>query len=217
MGVCTVCGQSFPRLRTATHCSGCLPRGNASTQSGDIAEADVATLNSLTPIDGDKLVNELNVNELVSLINKTIEPVRDSLAAIKSDLEKKMKSYDNKIMLLEAESKKKQERIDTLESTIVEMQKFINKIDQEDRKSNIIVTGLSEEPVIPSRNTDDEAAPLTNDTDKVKALIASITQNEQFNVGAWDISRIGRPREGSNRAIKIVTTSIDEKEKVHLT
>ena len=94
------------------------------------------------------------------------------------------------------------------------MQKFINKIDQEDRKANIIVTGLSEEPVIPSRNTDDEAAPLTNDTDKVKALIASITQNEQFNVGAWDISRIGRPREGSNRAIKIVTTSIDEREKV---
>ena len=205
MGVCTVCGQTFPRLRTPTHCGNCFRGGNTSIQ------ADIANVNE---IDGEKLVNELSVTELVTLINKTIQPVTDSLAAIKSDLEKKTKSYDNKIMLLETDSKKKQERIDTLESTIVEMQKFINKIDQEDRKANIIVTGLSEDPIDLSPDSSNDVNCITTDTEKISALITSIALEEQFDVGAWAISRIGRARDGSNRAVKITTTSMDERDKV---
>ena len=215
MGVCTVCGQSFPRLRTATHCSNCVLRGGTSSApSESVVSANITALNDTTPVDGDKLVNELNVTELVALINRTIQPVASSLAEIKNDLEKKTKSYDNKITLLEADSKKKQERIDLLESTIVEMQKFINKIDHDDRKANIIVTGLSENTVDPLPNEEDDVTPLTNDTDKVKALIASIAQGEHFDVSSWEISRIGRPKEGSNRAVKIVTPSSDVREKV---
>ena len=215
MGVCTVCGQSFPRLRTATHCSNCVLRGGTSSApSESVVSANITALNDTTPVDGEKLVNELNVTELVALINRTIQPVASSLAEIKNDLEKKTKSYDNKITLLEADSKKKQERIDLLESTIVEMQKFINKIDHDDRKANIIVTGLSENTVDPLPNEEDDVTPLTNDTDKVKALIASIAQGEHFDVSSWEISRIGRPKEGSNRAVKIVTPSSDVREKV---
>ena len=207
MGVCTVCGQTFARLKTATHCSNCfLRRGNTS-----VVQADISTVNN---IDGDKLVNELNVTELITLINKTIQPVTDGLAAIKNDLEKKCKAYDNRIMLLESDSKKKQERIDTLELTIVEMQKFINKIDQEDRKANIIVTGLSEEPIDLQPDSGNDVNCITTDTDKISALITSITHDEQFDVGAWTISRIGRAREGSNRAVKITTSSMDERDKV---
>ena len=207
MGVCTVCGQSFARLRTATHCNNCLPRGGNTT----VVEADISTVNE---IDGQKLVNELNVTELIALINKTIQPVTEGLAAIKSDLEKKCKSFDNKITLLEADSKKKQERIDALESTIVEMQKFINKIDQEDRKANIIVTGLSEEPIDLQPDNSSDVNCITTDTDKISALITSITHDEQFNVDTWEISRIGRARDGSNRAVKITTSSMDERDKV---
>lgn len=215
MGVCTVCGQSFPRLRTATHCSNCVLRGgNSSAPSESVVSTNITALNDTTPVDGEKLVNELNVTELVALINRTIQPVASSLAEIKNDLEKKTKSYDNKITLLEADSKKKQERIDLLESTIVEMQKFINKIDHDDRKANIIVTGLSENTVDPLPNEEDDVTPLTNDTDKIKALIASIAQGEHFDVSSWEISRIGRPKEGSNRAVKIVTPSSDVREKV---
>ena len=215
MGVCTVCGQSFPRLRTATHCSNCVLRGGTSSApSESVVSTNITALNDTTPVDGEKLVNELNVTELVALINRTIQPVASSLAEIKNDLEKKTKSYDNKITLLEADSKKKQERIDLLESTIVEMQKFINKIDHDDRKANIIVTGLSENTVDPLPNEEDDVTPLTNDTDKVKALIASIAQGEHFDVSSWEISRIGRPKEGSNRAVKIVTPSSDVREKV---
>ena len=215
MGVCTVCGQSFPRLQTSTHCSNCVLRGgNSSAPSESVVSTNITALNDTTPVDGEKLVNELNVTELVALINGTIQPIASSLAEIKNDLEKKTKSYDNKITLLEADSKKKQERIDLLESTIVEMQKFINKIDHDDRKANIIVTGLSENTVDPLPNEGDDVTPLTNDTDKIKALIASIAQGEHFDVSSWEISRIGRPKEGSNRAVKIVTPSSDVREKV---
>ena len=79
-------------------------------------------------------MNELSVNELISLISRTIQPVKDDLDTIKNEISQKVKAHDNRLKLLEADNVKKQERIDNLESTIVEMQRFINKIDHDIEK-----------------------------------------------------------------------------------
>ena len=152
MGVCTVCNVSFSRLRTGTHCNGCYN----STNSSDTVE-----------IDGNKPVNELNVSELLSLINSTIQPVKDDLETIKAELAQKVKAHDNRLKLLEADNTKKQERIDNLESTVIEMQKSINKIDHDDRKANLIVTGLCENVIEAPPDEHDIVAPLHNDLDKI--------------------------------------------------
>ena len=101
----------------------------------------------MVQIDGSKPVNELNVEELVSLISRTIQPVKNDLDTIKKELAQTVKAHDNRLKLLEADNAKKQERIDNLESTVVEMQKFINRIDHDDRKANIIITGLREDAI----------------------------------------------------------------------
>ena len=230
MGVCTICRETFTRLRSSTHCNNCYNQHQQQQQNeeqqepevpaaapaaGGIAPAETVanTLNEIT-VDGNKRVNELNVNELVALINTAILPVTQNVATIKKEFEKKTKSYDNKILLLEADTKKKQDRIDALESTIVEMQKFINKLDHDDRKTNIIVTGLSEESINAPAGNEDVVDALNNDTDKIRVLIDSIDNDENFDISTWDISRIGRVREGYTRAVKIVTTSTEERDKV---
>ena len=109
---------------------------------------------------------------------------------------------------------KKQKGKDNLESTTAEMQRFINKIDHDDRKANIVVTGLREDAIEAPPDDHGVVATLQNDEDKVKALIDSIAGNEHFDVENWQISRIGQVREGSTRAMKVTTTSTEERDKV---
>ena len=116
---------------------------------------------------GSKSVADISVNELAELINRSIKPVKDDLTAIRNELATKTKAHDNRLKLLESDSKQKQERIETLESTVIEMQKFINKIDFNERKNNIIVTGLPESDIT---SLQDNTVSLVNDTDKVKLL-----------------------------------------------
>ena len=207
MGVCTVCSTFYPRLRTSTHCTECYNRANPTEENS------TNVINALQ-IDGSKPVNELNVEELVSLISRTIQPVKDDLDTIKKELAQTVKAHDNRLKLLETDNAKKQERIDNLESTVVEMQKFINRIDHDERKANIIITGLSEDAIEAPPDVHGAIATLHNDTNKVKVLIKSIAGNENFDVENWQISRIGQVRQGSTRAMKVVTTSAEEREKV---
>lgn len=207
MGVCTVCSTFYPRLRTSTHCNECYNRANPTEENS------TNVINALQ-IDGSKPVNELNVEELVSLISRTIQPVKDDLDTIKKELAQTVKAHDNRLKLLETDNAKKQERIDNLESTVVEMQKFINRIDHDERKANIIITGLSEDAIEAPPDVHGAIATLHNDTNKVKVLIKSIAGNENFDVENWQISRIGQVRQGSTRAMKVVTTSAEEREKV---
>ena len=207
MGVCTVCTTFYPRLRTATHCTDCYNRANP-------ANDDSTNVINALQIDGSKPVNELNVEELVSLISRTIQPVKDDLDAIKKELAQTGKAHDNRLKLLEADNAKKQERIENLESTVVEMQRFINRIDHDDRKANIIITGLREDAIEAPPDVHGVVTALHNDTEKVKVLIDSIAGNENFDVENWQISRIGQVRQGSTRAMKVVTTSAEERDKV---
>ena len=219
MGVCQTCNQFYNRLRTGTQCNGCFNkaypsvRSRGTTSNGTDADAAVATATDDIQIDGSKPVNELNVDELVTLITRTIQPVKDDLALIRQELSEKTKAHNNRLKLLEADVQQKQERIDGLESTVIEMQKFINTIDHEERRTNIIVTGLSES-TIQAPDEDESGTALDNDNEKMKVIIDAIKGNERFDVDTWTISRIGRARDGSNRAIKIVTTSPDERDKV---
>ena len=63
---------------------------------------------------------------------------------IRKDMASKFLAQEQRIKLLEADKTKKQEEIETLKSVIINGRSSLNQIDNETRKSNLIVTGLSE-------------------------------------------------------------------------
>ena len=93
------------------------------------------------------------------------------------------------------------------------MQKSINRIDSESRKTNIIITGLPESDIVVTSNNN-QPDTLVNDIDKVKVLIGNISEENDLDVDTWTIDRIGVPRDGSTRAIKVTTNNTDERDKV---
>ena len=211
MGVCTVCQTFHRRLRTSTHCNDCYLRlpPNEQVNNGDDVIEEVA-------IDGTKSLNELCVDDLIKIINGIIKPVKDNINTIAEDLSLKVNAHENRLKLLESDCERKQARIDALESVVIEMQKSINMIDHDKRKTNIIVTGLPETAVtIPSSIVGCDPIPIENDNDKVKAMLSVITQDEEpLNVDDWNVSRLGKPRQGGTRALKIVTNSTEERDKI---
>ena len=211
MGVCTVCQTFHRRLRTSTHCNDCylqLPPNEQVNNDNDVIE-EIA-------IDGTKSLNELCVDDLIKIINGIIKPVKDNISTITADLSLKVNAHENRLKLLESDCERKQARIEALESVVIEMQKSINMIDQDKRKSNIIVTGLPETAVtMPSSMEGCDPVTIENDTDKVSTMLSIISQDEQnFNVNEWDISRIGKPRQGGTRALKIIMSSPEERDDV---
>ena len=79
------------------------------------------------------------------------------------------------------------------------MQKSLNKNDSAERNNNIIITGLPEEKI----NT--EEGEIEEDRDKIKWIL-KFTRNQQLSddsVNALKILRLGNPKTGYNRAVKI--------------
>ena len=66
----------------------------------------------------------------------------------------------------------------------------------------------------PATNDNTETTPLTTDYDKVKEIL-KLTENSYFTADGTnnlEISRLGKTRQGSNRAIKIKLPSMKERD-----
>ena len=198
MGVCTNCHNSQPRLKAGGLCNQCFNTGSAgnrnnANRTGTSASTDPDVASS---IPNEKPINELTVGELKAIINDVNS--------------QKINALTNRIKIIEDANIKKDQEIAVLKSTIVNMQRSINFIDNDTRKPNVIVTGLTEDEITPLGNNNVE-----NDSEKIKALVNTIMDpNEPFNTDNWRVDRIGKPRPGFVRAIKVVTTSSEEKEKL---
>ena len=88
------------------------------------------------------------------------------------------------------------------------MQSCLNKSDSDIRNKNVIIQGIPEGKIT-VENMD-----LECDLDKIKWLL-KLTGNEYFNnetINNLDISRLGKPKHGYNRTIKIICQSNVERE-----
>ena len=202
MGVCVKCGSSQPRLKAGGQCTKCFNTTHAGSVKARNNPANTATESGAESTDipsaipGNKPINELTVDELKIVINDASNV--------------RLNALTNRIKLVEDANKKKDDEIAVLKSTIVAMQRSINLVDHEKRKTNVIVTGLTEENITPLGD-----ASVETDRDKVQALVSVIQNpNETFDTESWRIERIGNPRPGFVRAIKIVTPSSEERDKL---
>ena len=90
----------------------------------------------------------------------------------------------------------------------------MNAVDGNYRSCCVIVTGVPEDNIT-SLHTNENAQPatLSTDHDKVKVLL-KLTENSYFtedNVNDFQISRLGKVRQGANRAIKITLPAVQDR------
>ena len=122
-----------------------------------------------------------------------------------------MDSLENKIKILESENNIKEEKIEILTEIVVNMQRSLNRVDGHTRSNNVIITGLSEKDIKTKFNGNDII--LKNDTSKVKHLLSLIRCNSfsADELEQFEIERIGKPRDGYSRAVKVKLASTNKR------
>ena len=91
------------------------------------------------------------------------------------------------------------------------MQNSLNQLDNENRKPNLIITGLPETDMITNSQ-----GTLSNDQEKMRYILSEIgvVINDTDYVERWIVSRIGKVCDNSTREVKIKTRSIEERDNV---
>ena len=148
----------------------------------------------------------MSVRELLCIIQKQIKPIEERVSKVEDDV-KVINSVEKRVELLENELSIKQEKIDTLTTIIINMQKSINMIDFNERSSNIIIAGLSEEII----NSPD--GPLNNDNEKVKHAL-SLINCTTISTEDFVYTRIGKPRENVHRMLKVKVVSKENRDRI---
>ena len=155
-----------------------------------------------------KPISELTVADIIQINRISNSPIQQQLNTIESDLKKKIQNLDNRINVLEKRNTSIEEENTVLRDTICNIQKSLNKIDSNVRNKNVIITGLPEGEIA----TDD--GPMSTDLEKIN-MILKITENRDFDERDDDFtaSRLGVPKPGYNRVVKIELTSMEERDK----
>ena len=155
-----------------------------------------------------KPMSEVSVQDILKInahSNKSIEAKLDTFI---SHANIKLENMNKRMEFLEAENTKKDDENAVLKDIIVNMQSCLNKSDSDKRNKNVIIQG------IPEGKISVENMDLECDLDKIKWLL-KLTGNEYFNnetINNLDISRLGKPKHGYNRTIKIICQSNVERE-----
>ena len=224
MPFCSLCGKPPTKgpkrtIDPATKvCSECAAKQQQSAESNGMNDYyDEFRSNEQNDEDDDtdplseemleKSMSELTVRDIININMHCNKPITKKLGGFMEQVNEKISKMDKQIELLEAENAKKEEDNATLKETIRNMQRSINKIDSGVRDKNIIITSL------PEGNVTIQNQAINSDIDKVQWLLKYM-KNTKFpdeKIKNFKISRIGDPKEGYNRVMKIVLQSIDDR------
>ena len=153
--------------------------------------------------------NPLTLRHLMSILNEVNRPINDTLNLISRDLTVKMTDMDTRIECRESENAKKEVDNAIVKQTIINMQKSLNRIDNEERNKNVIIVGLQEDKIEIDNNDE-----LASDVEKIKWIL-NCTGNQHFtneDIDNLNVTRLGTKRIGYNRVIKILLPSIAERD-----
>ena len=118
-------------------------------------------------------------------------------------------TLENKVKILETENEKKDEDINLLKHTVINMQKAFNSIDQRERSTKAIIQHLLEKDM----DGNGPGEKLTNDIEKISQICNFMGSDlNEESLQNLDISRIGKVRDGMPRMIKIVFPSVNERD-----
>ena len=104
---------------------------------------------------------------------------------------------------MERQNTKLEEDNNILRGVVTSMQKCLNKLDSDERNKNIIISGVPETNITVDDNT------LTN------VRILYLTENAYLDMNTiknLKIFRLGKERRGYNRFIKIVLSSVNDRD-----
>ena len=164
----------------------------------------------------DDILNKTGANlsgtDLYKIVSAAMHETNQKIDKLDKDIQNKVTSLENRVNMLEAEGEKKDEDIEMLKHTVVSMQRALSSIDQDQRNINAIISGLTEGVINVPGDQDHAAVSLGDDTSKVK-YINKIMGNE-MNEAVLDnveVSRIGRPRDGMDRMIKVTFANTEDR------
>ena len=174
-----------------------------STQSSVSSGITAENINGLMQ----KPISELTVADIIQINRISNDPIQRQLNSIESELKQKIQTLDNRVNILELNKSAVEEENAILRSTISNIQKSLNRIDSDARNKNIVITGLPEEDIRIGENQ-----VVRNDEEKIKWILR-LTENSYFDnkQEPFNASRLGEPKPGYNRVLKVVLPSIDER------
>lgn len=216
MPVCNQCTNTFTRVDNNGICREC--RDNKEQNEPIIPGISSEEFDTLPELPDNWLnepIQNLNGGHILKILmlgNSTQARKMDDIISRVEALEKSnndtVAPLTSRIKLLEKGLNEKTEKINTLTSIIINMQKSINMIDFEERSTNIIISGLKETDITIQTDTDTNL--LKDDASKVKHILDTI-DTEVRATHIREYTRIGKAKEGYNRLLKIKVSSKDKK------
>ena len=212
---CSICGKKDTGRRTVDPvtktCSLCVPNlGNTATGDGGAIRRNTNTDDHIseatTDIPADilnKPGGELSATDIYKIVTSALAGTNNRIEQMDKGIQNKIGLLETRVKTLESEGDKKDEEIERLKHTVVNIQKALNSIDQGKRSTNAIISGLSEE-LIEITNEQNNKFELTDDIMKIKYISkimgSEVNDNELQNI---EVSRIGTIRDGMSRMIKL--------------
>ena len=198
-------GQRFP---TSNVVSRPFQPNSSIHHPGDESSASGITPENLGGL-LEKPISELTVADIIQINRISNSPMQQQLNSIESELKKKIQILDNRVNVLQQRNSTIEEENTVLRDTIGNMQKSLNRLDSEVRNKNVVITGLPEGE-IPVGDGDQT---LTTDDEKIDWILR-ITENTFFNDRGENFraTRLGEPKPGYNRVVKIVMSSVEERD-----
>ena len=155
-------------------------------------------------IDANTPIAAMTAGQMLALIQSQTKPLDEKVANIGLKLDREINGLNTRVNVLENEVKEQKEKNETLTQIVVEMQKSLNKIDNNSRMKNLIISGLPEGEIAVG------GASLKEDKEKVEKMFNLIEVEE----GPWVVERLGKPTtNGKTRMTKVIFQDKETRDK----
>ena len=193
---CNMCQNGAGNTKTGE--GGAIRRNTkAADEEGDSSPTEEIPADLLN-----KSGNDLSATDIYRIVTSALQGTNTRIDQMDKNIQGKIGVLETRVKTLEAEGQQKDDEIERLKHTVVNIQKALNSIDNNQRSTNAIISGLSEDDI----DVDDGNVliKLAGDTAKIKYL-SKVMEEElsDENLENITISRIGKERNGMNRMIKV--------------
>ena len=154
-------------------------------------------------------ISEINTEQLTTIINNCINPLKTEIQSLRDTFTIKMKTIEDKMTLIQSENNQLKEETAILTDIIVNMQSSLNKIDGDGRANNLIISKIPEGKMTVHNEIDSE-----DDKVKINHLLSKLELEDESIIENIEINRLGQPKPGVSRLIKVKLQSSADRNKI---
>ena len=185
MPFCTFCGEEKRRLNKDNFCNECAQQNQSITSIEEVPDTSSKDywehMNKLLDTKFSNFEQTFKTT-ILNEVKQITDPIEKEVKELK-DENKKLKS---KVTLLEAKDKERNTKLEQVENTLKEHQKYLSRTDKEARSRRLILAG------IPEGNVKINDTETSDDKEKVEEVLRVV------NAGIFsaNIKRIGKKDQG---------------------